>query len=155
LVELELEDKLFSITGDNAGNNGTLCDSVYDRLRENYEDIIQGVQPRMRFHGRESWIRCLAHVINLICDDILTKQKAGTAKEAKKLMEAWERQFNGNNYQIPGDSSRSTIAQSEVCQPLDVTKLSERTRLAQDAQLQDPPTYLRRRYSIELLLRYD
>jgi hypothetical protein len=39
----------------------------------------------MRFHGRKSWVCCLAHVTALICEDVLQDLKAGTAKEAKKM----------------------------------------------------------------------
>ena len=110
LAELKLKHKLFSITGDNAGNNGTLCESLFDSLKSDYDDEIGGVRPRMRFHGRDSWVRCLAHIINLICTDVLTDQKAGTAKDAKKLLDSWEKQFHCNDYKIPGDPSRSVIA---------------------------------------------
>ena len=64
----------------------------------------------MRFHGKESWIRCFAHVISLICGDVLTDLKASTAKAAKKLLDDWDKEFNNNHYIIPMDESRSSIA---------------------------------------------
>jgi hypothetical protein len=67
-------------------------------------------KPRMQFHGRHSWIRCFAHVIALICTDILSFMKSGTAKEAKKLLDSWDKEYKCNTYYIPLDSSRSSIA---------------------------------------------
>ena len=64
----------------------------------------------MRFHGRKSWIRCLAHITSLICEGVLQDLKAGTAKEAKKMLDKWDEENKSNNYTIPGDSSRSGIA---------------------------------------------
>jgi hypothetical protein len=86
LKELGIEQKLLAITGDNAGNNGTLCHALYKGLSESYSDdplANSSIRPRMRFHGRKSFIRCLAHVTNLICDDILKELKSSTAREAK------------------------------------------------------------------------
>ena len=86
LDELNLNPKLFAVTGDNAGNNGTLCEALYKSLKLKYDDRVSPIgKPQMRFHGRPSWVRCLAHVVALICDDVLKDLKAGTAKEAKKL----------------------------------------------------------------------
>jgi len=33
LEELKIKHKLFAITGDNVGNNGTLCQVLYDHLK--------------------------------------------------------------------------------------------------------------------------
>ncbi|OAQ58956.1 hypothetical protein VFPPC_11895 [Pochonia chlamydosporia 170] len=111
LEELRLKPKLLAITGDNAGNNGTLCQSLYDSLKNEFDDNVSPIgRPRMRFHGRKSWIRCLAHITSLICDGVLQDLKAGTAKEAKKMLDKWDEENESNNYTIPGDSSRSAIA---------------------------------------------
>ncbi|XP_044723739.1 uncharacterized protein HRG_01635 [Hirsutella rhossiliensis] len=96
LEELRLKPKLLAITGDNAGNNGTLCQSLYDSLKTKFDD--------------KSWIRCLAHITSLICEGVLQDLKAGTAKEAKKMLDKWDEENKSNNYTIPGDSSRSGIA---------------------------------------------
>jgi hypothetical protein len=89
LNELKIKHKLFSITGDNAGNNGTLCQSLYNSLRLEFDDKLSPIgRPRMRFHGKPSWIRCLAHVVALICKDVLADVKAGSAKEAKRMLGA-------------------------------------------------------------------
>jgi hypothetical protein len=41
----------------------------------------------MHFHGEDSYIRCLAHVINLIYKAILKELKASTHKEAKAILD--------------------------------------------------------------------
>lgn len=111
LEELGLKPKLLAITGDNAGNNGTLCQSLYDSLKTKFDDNVSPIgRPRMRFHGRKSWIRCLAHITSLICGSVLQDLKAGSAKEAKKMLDKWDEETNSNNYTVPGDSSRSAIA---------------------------------------------
>jgi hypothetical protein len=109
--ELKIKQKLFAICGDNAGNNGTLCESLFTTLKRTYDDKPSAIgKPRMQFHGRHSWIRCFAHVIALICTDILSFMKSGTAKEAKKLLDSWDKEYKCNTYYIPLDSSRSSIA---------------------------------------------
>ena len=112
LTELKLKQKLFTITGDNAGNNGTLCNTLFKSLVKQFDDTHDpfSLKPQMRFHGKESWIRCFAHVIALICGDVLNDLKAGTAKAAKKLLDDWEKEFSDINYEIPMDESRSSIA---------------------------------------------
>ena len=74
LYELNIVPKLLTITSDNAGNNGTMYDTLYAELSKVYnnEDSNFRLRPLMRFHGRVSFIRCLTHIINLICKDILT-----------------------------------------------------------------------------------
>lgn len=68
LHELNIAPKLLTITGDNAGNNGTMCDTLYAELSKVYDDEDGDfrLRPLMRFHGRASFIRCLTHIINLI-----------------------------------------------------------------------------------------
>jgi len=87
--ELDIAPKLLTITGDNAGNNGTLCDALYTELRKTYDDEDDAfrIKPLMRFHGRKSFIRCLAHVINLICKEILATLGSGSAREAKIVLD--------------------------------------------------------------------
>ena len=89
LQELDIAPKLLTVTGDNAGNNGTMCDTLYVELSKSYdnEDREFRLKPLMRFHGRPSFIRCLAHVINLICKDILARFGAGSTKEAKTILD--------------------------------------------------------------------
>ena len=89
LEDLQIGPKLLTITGDNAGNNGTLCDHLHSELRKKYDDEDDQfrMKPLMRFRGRNSFIPCLAHVINLICKDLLTSLKAGSSREAKVLLD--------------------------------------------------------------------
>jgi hypothetical protein len=91
-----LEPKLFAIIGDNAGNNGTLCEELYKSLKTKFDDRVSLIgKPIMRFHGRASWVRYLAHVVALICKDVLKDLKASIAKEAKKLLDTWEADAKG------------------------------------------------------------
>ncbi|KAJ5981346.1 hypothetical protein N7522_013767 [Penicillium canescens] len=54
LEELDVAPKLLTITGDNAANNGTLCDSLHAELLKNYDDKDDQfrIRPLMRFRGR-------------------------------------------------------------------------------------------------------
>lgn len=56
LTELNLKAKLFTITGDNVANNGTLCEALFLSLIKEYIDYESplSVKPRMRFHGKSS-----------------------------------------------------------------------------------------------------
>lgn len=112
LTELKLKQKLFTITGDNAGNNGTLCKALFKSLAKHFDDKYTkfSIKPRMRFHGEASWIRCFAHVIALICGDVLKDLKAGTANVAKEMLDNWEKEYSNVNFDIPIDDSRSSIA---------------------------------------------
>lgn len=89
LAELDIAPKLLTITGDNAGNNGTLCDSLHDQLLKKYDndDDRFCIRPLMRFRGRPSFIPCLAHILNLICKDVLASLRAGSAREAKAILD--------------------------------------------------------------------
>ncbi|KAI2854479.1 hypothetical protein CBS13152_11463 [Aspergillus niger] len=89
LDELDIAPKLLTITGDNAGNNGTLCDSLHDQLLKKYDndDDCFRIRPLMRFRGRQSFIPCLAHILNLICRDVLASLRAGSAREAKAILD--------------------------------------------------------------------
>lgn len=90
--ELGIAPKVLTITGDNAGNNGTLCDILYTELLKEYEDEDEALhlKPLMRFHGRRSFIRCLAHIINLVCKEILATLGAGSTKEARATLDELE-----------------------------------------------------------------
>ena len=58
LHKLNITPKLLTITGDNAGNNRTICDTLYTELSKVYdnEDSNFRLRPLMRFHGRVSFI---------------------------------------------------------------------------------------------------
>jgi hypothetical protein len=89
LAELDIVPKLLTITGDNAGNNGTLCDSLHDQLLKKYDndDDRFRIRPLMRFRGRPSFIPCLTYILNLICKDVLAYLRAGSAREAKAILD--------------------------------------------------------------------
>ncbi|KAK9364536.1 ribonuclease H-like domain-containing protein, partial [Lipomyces kononenkoae] len=62
LIELDLEHKLISITGDNATNNERMASELFERLQERL--------PEPLFRGIDSYVRCLAHILNLVVKDI-------------------------------------------------------------------------------------
>jgi hypothetical protein len=74
LSELDLESKVIAITGDNASNNEVMASELYHALKES--------SPEIQFHGVDSYIRCLAHILNLIVKDILRALKSGSTQEA-------------------------------------------------------------------------
>jgi hypothetical protein len=80
LIELSLEDKLISITGDNASKNKSIASELYFSLsdRPRVEDTI--LAPLYR--GLNSYICCLAYVLNLIMKDILCNLGLGTIEQA-------------------------------------------------------------------------
>ena len=84
LVELRIEEKLLTIIADNASNNETLASKLYFNLLEecNLESSKVPSKGRLRFQGIDSYIRCLAHVLNLIVRDILSGMKCGDHKSA-------------------------------------------------------------------------
>lgn len=89
LEELDIVPKLLTITGDNAGNNRTLCGSLHADLLKIYDDKDDcfRTRPLMRFRGRQSFIPCLSYVINLICKDVLVSLRAGSAQETKLILD--------------------------------------------------------------------
>ncbi|OGE46980.1 hypothetical protein PENARI_c080G05268 [Penicillium arizonense] len=77
LVELNLERKLLSIT-DNASNNERMAIQLCDNLKNS-----SGTNSL--FRGLDSYIRCLAYIINLIVEDILLALKSGNTEEAASI----------------------------------------------------------------------
>ena len=92
LKRFNLERKLVAITGDNASNNPTLCRQLYKLLSKDFTaDIFVAnslYDPRelIQFKGEKSFVRCLAHVLNLVAKAILKALNAGSHKDAKKLI---------------------------------------------------------------------
>ncbi|EED12102.1 hypothetical protein TSTA_001730 [Talaromyces stipitatus ATCC 10500] len=88
LEAFQIEYKLLTITRDNARNNLTLYDYLHaDLLKDfNKEDSLFRMKPLMRFQGRNSFIGCLAHILNLICKDILVSLKTGTVRDAHVIL---------------------------------------------------------------------
>jgi hypothetical protein len=114
LKRFNLERKLVAITGDNASNNPTLCRNLYKLLSKDFtSDIAMAdspLQPRelMEFKGNKSFVRCLAHILNLVAKAILKELKSGSHKEAKKLIrEMTEKRIDSFK---PEDTPQSAIA---------------------------------------------
>lgn len=80
LMELRIGHKLLTITADNASNNETMMSELFFGLQEKLttDDIEFFEMKPLRFRGKDSYIRCLAHVLNLIVGDILASLKCGT-----------------------------------------------------------------------------
>jgi hypothetical protein len=89
LEELDVAPKLLTITGDNSANNEVLCDSLHAELLKKYDDKNDQfrIRPFMRFRGRQSFICCLAHVINLICRNVLASLRAGSEGICNRLLQ--------------------------------------------------------------------
>ena len=84
LEELEVERKVLTITADNASNNESLISELIFNLKEKLHrpEIAVEETEILRFQGADSYIRCLAHVLNLIVGDILSALKSGDNKTA-------------------------------------------------------------------------
>ena len=85
LSKLDLECKLLSITSDNASSNETLINKVECGLREQF--LLSESSNTPQFQGQDSYIRCLAHVLNLIVKKLLETLKSGDRKSAKESIE--------------------------------------------------------------------
>lgn len=75
LIELDLERKLITITGDKASNNERMVSQLFQVLTQKL-----GADPL--FRGASSYVRCLAHILNLIVKNILQTLKSGNIQEA-------------------------------------------------------------------------
>ncbi|KAJ5900204.1 uncharacterized protein N7473_004274 [Penicillium subrubescens] len=91
LIELNLEHKLLSITGDNASNNERIALQLFQNLQKTC-----GTDPL--FGGLGSYIRCLAHIINLIVKVILLALKSGNTEEAAAICDNLD---NGEHQSFP------------------------------------------------------
>lgn len=65
LVEFDIESKLIAITGDNASNNLKMVDELHARL-------VQKGKAHPLFEGRNSFVRCFAHILNLVVKHIMS-----------------------------------------------------------------------------------
>ncbi|KAK9358803.1 glycosyl hydrolase family 49-domain-containing protein [Lipomyces starkeyi] len=62
----------------NASNNESMVSALHENLRRKYGDAV-------RFRGLDSYVRCLAHILNLIVQDILHALKSGNAGQASAM----------------------------------------------------------------------
>lgn len=85
LIELGLERKLLTITGDNASNNMTMAEVLLESL----ESRLGIARPLYR--GMASYIRCLAHILNLVVQDILSYLKSMTCAQADRVCDKIQR----------------------------------------------------------------
>ncbi|EED22636.1 conserved hypothetical protein [Talaromyces stipitatus ATCC 10500] len=74
LCELDIRAKLLSITGNNASNNLAMAEILHDLLKADYK--TGDTQQAIRYQEEGSFIRCLAHILNLIVKEFLTVLKA-------------------------------------------------------------------------------
>ena len=108
-----LREKLVAITGDNASNNPSLCRHLYKLLSKDFTDdpnlgnTIFEDWKLMQFKGNESFVRCMAHILNLVAKAILKELKAGSHKEARKLI--WEMAEKKVDCFKPEDTPKSAI----------------------------------------------
>jgi hypothetical protein len=65
---------------------------------------------RSSLHDRASFIRCLAHIINLICKDILTQLGVGSVREAKTALD----HVSAARDRWPSESSANALAGKNV-----------------------------------------
>jgi hypothetical protein len=90
LTKLKIQQKLLTITGDNAANNNTLCQHLYKQLSQlynAYDSEIQYSEGTMRFKGEQSQIRCLAYILNLTVKAILYILGSSIQKEAVAFLD--------------------------------------------------------------------
>jgi hypothetical protein len=71
LQELNINDKVISITSNNASNNETLVNIVESSLIEQFQ-WIENPLKALRFHSQDSFIRCITYILNRIVKLILT-----------------------------------------------------------------------------------
>jgi hypothetical protein len=87
LHSLNLKQKLLAITGDSASNNNTMVEHLHTRLLDEFDNEhdnkLGNLKLLIRFQGKQSYIRCLAHVLNLIAKDILGDLKSGLIEDTK------------------------------------------------------------------------
>jgi hypothetical protein len=90
LHELEIGSKLLSITGDNASNNPAMAGILSGMLQAGFDTEIlpQGnTRPVMRYQGEASFVRCLAHILNLIVKEFLATLKASNTATDSLIVE--------------------------------------------------------------------
>jgi hypothetical protein len=78
LTDFNLQSKTLCITTDNASNNDTMIATLEEKLGEVEDNIFTS-----------SWchVRCLAHVINIVCQDVLKGLKALDRKNIDRFLE--------------------------------------------------------------------
>ena len=88
LIELNLESKLLTITADNTSNNETLYFTLYENLSKRFDikfENIESLYSTLRFRRLDSFIRCLAYILNLIIKQFLAALKTGDIESAGEI----------------------------------------------------------------------
>lgn len=92
LDELKLTTKMLTLTSDSASNNDSLANLLEKELKK---CVQEGTISNKKFDGNASHIHCLAHIINLICKEVLKSLKSGSFVEANNILETlnWKEQI--------------------------------------------------------------
>jgi hypothetical protein len=94
LQELHIESKNLSITADIASNNETLMDAVENDLRDRFSNSDNQTNAP-RFQGQANFVRCLAHILNLIVKKLLETLKSGNCASAEhSIIQVEHRQYS-------------------------------------------------------------
>jgi hypothetical protein len=83
-MDLNLKEKLLSITCDNASNNESLVAYVDDRVTKYYQ---KNIISKKRFDGKDSFVHCFSHILNIIEKGILNELKAGIKYDDEKIID--------------------------------------------------------------------
>ena len=75
LIELDLEPKLITISGDNASNNERMVSQLF-------QDLTRKLGADPLFRGASSYVGCLAHILNPVVKNIFQTLKSGNIQEA-------------------------------------------------------------------------
>lgn len=81
-IGLNCLEKIIAVCADNATNNDTFCDHFYRMIC----DEFPASSGKRKFKGRESRIRCLAHIIALIAGKVYNRLEEGSQINAKELV---------------------------------------------------------------------
>lgn len=79
-IGLNMRHKVLAVCGDNAANNDTFCDHFHQMLQED------DTHTNYRFKGRESRIRCLAHILALVSKAVYVYLKAESREDAEQVV---------------------------------------------------------------------
>lgn len=77
---MDLKEKLITITGNNASNNKTMASELFYLLSKTCLD-----KKKIQFKGLNSYICCLAYILNLIVKDILQALRCSTSNKASTI----------------------------------------------------------------------
>lgn len=101
LSKSELQKKLLSITCDNASNNSTLTQSLQQGLQ----------QLGISWSPSENTIPCLAHIINLVVQDIIQHLRLSAPTELDNMQDLQRQQINevDANISVPNSLRKGRI----------------------------------------------